>query len=188
MKEKTISSETLYTGRIISLKKDIVGVRGRKTIRELIIHPGSSVMIPVLDVKNKIILLVRQFRYAAKRIMVELPAGTIKKGEAPLECAGREITEETGFTAGKIKLVSCFMPSPGTMTEKMSLFIATGLVRSKQNLDFDEQITVMRSSLGNAVKMIFDGRIRDGKTIAGILMLKEIYGDKKLYREYLQHA
>jgi ADP-ribose pyrophosphatase len=185
MKEKTLRSEILYKGRIIGLTKDIVEVNGRKSAREIITHPGSSVTIPVLDINQKKLLLIKQYRYAVKSFMIELPAGTRKKGEGALECAKRELSEETGFIAGKIKQIACFMPSPGMMTEKMSLFIASRLVRSRQKPDFDEQITVMPATLDNAVKMVFDGSIRDGKTIAGILMLKEIYGDKKLFKKYL---
>jgi ADP-ribose pyrophosphatase len=185
MKEKTINSETLYKGRIISLAKDIVEVNGRKTTRELITHPGSAVIIPVLDTKNKKIILIKQFRYAAKTWMIELPAGTRKKQEPALKCAMREITEETGYTASTMKKVSEFMPSPGMMTEKMSLFIAAGLKKTKQALDFDEQITLKVTPLGLAIDMIFSGKIHDAKTIAGILMLEHIYRDEKLFKRYL---
>jgi ADP-ribose pyrophosphatase len=185
MKEKKIKSELLYKGRIISLTRDIVEIKGRKTVRDLITHPGSAVILPVLDVKEKTIVLIRQYRYAAKSLMLELPAGTRKRGEPAITCARREITEETGYKASKMKLLSEFMPSPGMMSEKMSLFIAAGLKKAKQALDFDEQISVMTVPLSKAVGMVFSGRIKDAKTIAGVLMLNEVYRDKKLYKKYL---
>jgi ADP-ribose pyrophosphatase len=185
MKEKTIKSELLYRGRIISLFRDIVKIKGRKTVRELITHPGSSVILPVLDVKKKIIVLIRQYRYAAKSPTLELPAGTRKRGEPALTCARREIIEETGYSAAKMKLISGFMPSPGIMSEQMSLFIAAGLIKTRQALDFDEQISVLKVTLKKAVAMVFSGKIKDAKTIAGVLMLNEVYRDKNLYKKYL---
>ncbi len=180
MKEKTIKSEILYRGKIISLFRDIVKIQGRKTVRELITHPGSAVMVPVLDVKKKVILLVKQYRYAAKGLMLELPAGTRKRGEPPISCARREIIEETGYRASKMKLIAGFMPSPGIMSERMSLFIAAGLRKTRQALDFDEQISVLKVTLKKAIAMVFSGKIKDAKTIAGVLVLNEIYRDKNI--------
>lgn len=185
MKEKTLSSETLYKGRIISLKKDIVEVNSRKTVRELITHPGSAVILPVFDVKKKKIILISQYRYAAVSRMLEFPAGTRHRGEPALQCAKREIAEETGYKAEKMKSLGSFMPSPGIMTEKMELFIATGLSRTEQHPDFDEQIETKIMFLDSAVKLVFSNKIFDLKTIAGILMLDGIYRDKKLFKRFL---
>jgi len=185
MKEKTIKKKTIYKGRRIDLIKSEIMINGRKSIREIIVHPGSAVMIPVLDVKKKTIILLRQYRYGAGKWMIELPAGTRDKGESALKCALREIVEETGYKAGSMKRLACFMPSPGMMTEKMDLFIASALTKAYLSPDFDEQIAVFTTSLDKAVKMVFSGKIIDAKTIAGVLMLKEIYSDKRLFKKYL---
>lgn len=185
MKEKTIKRKLIYKGRRIDLIKSEIMINGRKSVREIIVHPGSAVMIPVLDVKRKTIILLRQYRYAAGRWMIELPAGTRDKGESALKCARREIIEETGYKAAAMKKIAEFMPSPGMMTEKMDLYIASGLSKAYLSPDFDEQITVFTTSLEKAVKMIFSGKIIDAKTIAGVLMLKEVYADKRLFKKYL---
>ena len=185
MKEKTIKKQLIYKGRLIDLVKSEIRINGRKSVREIIVHPGSSVMIPVLDVRKKLIILIKQYRYGAGKCMIEFPAGTRNKNESALKCAAREIIEETGYKTGSMRKIAEFMPSPGMMTEKMDLYIATRLTKAYLSPDFDEQITVFVTTLDTAVKMIFSGKIIDAKTIAGILMLKEIYGDKKLFKKYL---
>jgi ADP-ribose pyrophosphatase len=100
MKEKTINRKMIYKGRRIDLIRSEVMINGRKSVREIIVHPGSAVMIPVLDVKKKTIILLRQYRYAAGQRMIEFPAGTRDKGESAYKCALREMREETGYAAG----------------------------------------------------------------------------------------
>jgi ADP-ribose pyrophosphatase len=185
MNRKLLKKQLIYKGKRIDLIRSEILINGRKSIREIIVHPGSAVMIPVLDVKKKTILLLRQYRYGAGKWMIELPAGTRDKGESALKCALREIIEETGYAAGSMKKIAGFMPSPGMMTEKMDLYIASTLTKAYLSPDFDEQIAVFTTSLDKAVKMVFSGKIIDAKTIAGILMLKEIYGDKRLFKKYL---
>lgn len=185
MKHKTLRKTTIYKGRIINLVKSDLEINGRKTVREIIVHPGSAVMIPVLDVKKRVIVLLKQYRYGAGKWMIELPAGTRNKGESAVKCAFREIIEETGYNAGKMKKITDFMPSPGMMTEVMSLFLATGITKSRISPDFDEQIKAFTLTLEKAVKKVFSGEIDDAKTIAGILMLKEIYENPKLFKKYL---
>jgi ADP-ribose pyrophosphatase len=182
---KTTNTKLIYSGRIFSLIKSDISIKGRVSVREIVVHPGSAVMIPVLDIKNKVIILIRQYRYGAGKWMVELPAGTRNKGESILKCAQRETTEETGYKAHSMKKITDFMPSPGMMTERMDLFIASHLVKSQVNPDFDEQIKVFKITLDKAVKMIFTGKICDAKTIAGILILKNVYGDTRLFKKYL---
>ena len=174
--EKCIKRKYIYKGKLVNLVKDTVKTRGKRTIRELLLHKGSAVIIPLVDVKKKKIILIRQYRYAAGKSLYELPAGTKEKNESTLECAKREVEEETGYKAERIKKVTSFYPAPGVITEKMDLFIATGLRKSKQKLEFDEQITIKTVTLHAAVKMVETGRIIDGKTIIGILLLKELLG------------
>jgi len=168
--------KNIYEGSIIKLYRDEINIKGRKFIRETIVHPGSVVIIPVLNVKAENVILIKQFRYAINKYMLELPAGTLKPDETPFACAGRELEEETGYKAGFLKKISEFYPSPGIMTEKMHLFVASSLIKSKPNPDPDEKIKIVKINLNDAIKMIFNGKIMDGKTISGILMLKSLYG------------
>jgi ADP-ribose pyrophosphatase len=185
MRGRTISKKVIYKGRRIDLIRSEILINNRKSVREIIVHPGSSVMIPVLDIPGKKIILLKQYRYGAGKWMIELPAGTRDKNEPALKCASREIIEETGFKAGSMKRLTGFMPSPGMMTEKMDLFLASRLEKDRVSPDFDEQISIFTTTLDKAVKMILSGKIEDAKTIAGLLILKEIYSDKKLFKKYL---
>jgi ADP-ribose pyrophosphatase len=118
---------------------------------------------------KKNIILLKQFRYAAEGDLWEIPAGTLEAGEKPLNCAKREIEEETGFKAKKWTFLTHFFPAPGISDEVMTLYKAEKLVPGRKNLDHDEWIEHKVVSLKNALKMIKNGQIRDGKTIAGLL-------------------
>ena len=182
---KVLSSRTVYKGRIFRLDKDIIEMNGRKITREIIHHPGSSLMIPVLDVRSKKIVLIEQYRYAAGGNIFEFPAGTLDRGETHRKCAARELIEETGFKAGKLTQVSRFYLAPGTMTEVMAMFMCLRLEMTKQNLMPDEKIKNHITTLDRAVKMVFSGAIKDAKTIAAVMILSSIYADKKLFKKYL---
>ncbi len=182
---KVLSSKTVYKGRIFRLDKDIIEMNGIKITREIIHHPGSSLMIPVLNVKTKKIVLIEQYRYAAGGNIFEFPAGTVDKGETHKECAARELIEETGYKAGKVMEVSRFYLAPGTMTEVMAMFICLDLEKKGQNLMPDEKIKNKITTLDKAVKMVFSGRIKDAKTIAAVMTLKYIYQDKKLFKKFM---
>ena len=168
----SIKRKKIYSGRIIKLYKDIIHIKNKNLIREVIDHPGSVVIIPLLNKKNNEIILIKQFRYAINKNIFELPAGTLKKNETPYACAKRELEEETGYKAKKIKKITEFYPSPGIMTEKMHLFVAYDLSQTTQKPDIDEKIKVVKLKLKDALKMIFKGKIKDAKTIAGLLILK----------------
>ena len=135
--------------------------------RELVDHPGAVVIVPFVDKDH--LLLLRQFRYAAKGDLWEIPAGTLEKGESTLACARRELEEETGFRAGKWKLLTRFFPAPGISNERMTLYRAERLSPGKKCLDHDEWIEHEVVSLRKALQMARQGRIRDGKTLIGIL-------------------
>ncbi|MCX7697882.1 MAG: NUDIX hydrolase [Candidatus Goldbacteria bacterium] len=162
----------IYDGRIIKLYKDTININNRTFIRDIIVHPGSVVLIPLLNKKTKEIILIKQFRYAIGKYIFELPAGTLEKNENPLSCARRELKEETGYIAKKIKKITEIYPSPGIMTEKMHIFIATDLIKSQQELDIDENISIKKIKLDEAIRMIKKGKITDAKTIVGLLLLK----------------
>lgn len=167
---KLVQSTTLYKGHIIQLVKDrfILDVAKNKVVtRELVIHPGAVVVLPFVDKKN--ILLLKQFRYACKGDLWEIPAGTLEKNEKELTCAKRELEEETGFKAKRWRFLTRFYPAPGISNEVMSLFQAEDLVLGAKNLDHDEWIEHHIFPLKEALRMVKNGKIQDGKTIAGIL-------------------
>ena len=169
-----IKRNKIYDGRIIKFYNDKINIQNKILTRELVVHPGSVVIIPVLDEKTNEIILIKQFRYTINKTIIELPAGTLEKNENPLSCAKRELLEETGYKTKFLKKIAEFYPSPGIMTEKMHLFIARNLIKSKQNFDIDEKIKVIFVNLNKAIKMILKGQIKDAKTIAGLLLYKNL--------------
>jgi ADP-ribose pyrophosphatase len=152
------------------LKVDrIIEPGGVRAEREVVHHAGSVVILAHSD--NDRIVLVRQYRYPAKQYLWELIAGGIEPGERPLAAARRELLEETGYRAGKFHLLFDFFPSPGILTEKMFLVEATELARSKAQPDPDERIKVGHFTSVQVMKMIKSRRIRDAKTLVGLLWL-----------------
>ena len=116
------------------------------------------------------LLLIRNHRYSVGQKLIELPAGTLEKGEDPMNCAGRELLEETGYLAGRLTRMASFYASPGILTEKMHLFAAYDLTHQGQALEAGEEIEVLPTTLADAIEMIRAGQIEDSKTIAGVLM------------------
>ncbi len=166
---KTLSSELVYGGRVISLIKDTVLLpSGGKTIREKVIHRGSVGILPVL--KNGSFVLVEQFRYVVNSTLLEIPAGTIEEGEKPEECAARELLEETGYHAKHLDLLSSFYLSPGYSGEICWLFKASGLKVGEAKLMPDEAIKVKKIRAAKALELIKSGVIKDAKTICAILL------------------
>lgn len=140
---------------------------GLKLHRDLIIHHGISVMIPMIDKSHMI--LIRQYRYGADGYLWELPAGTISKGETPLHCAKREIQEEIGYKAKKWEKITYAYASPGFNTEKIHSFVARDLAKVEQCLERDEILTPKVFSLKEVKKMIKDKKIKDAKTLIPLL-------------------
>lgn len=175
MEEKTISSRRIYDGRVIKL--DVLDVElpdGQNSKREIVKHPGAVAIVALDDQRN--ILMVRQWRMAAGRAMLEIPAGTLDPGEEPLVCADRELQEETGLRAGKLEPLGAFFVAPGYTTEKIHLFLATGLTESRLPMDDDEFIELVRIPLEEAVRRVVAGEIEDGKTITGVLRAARLHG------------
>lgn len=172
MIEKPLRSERLYDGRVIKLDRVEVELgSGRQSVREIVRHPGA-VAIAALDPAGDV-LLVRQFRLAAERVMLEIPAGTLEVGEEPRACAERELQEETGYRPGTLEAIGGFFVAPGYTTEYIHLFIATDLSESRLAMDDDEVIEVDHVPLAEALAMIERGDIQDGKTIVGLLRLRD---------------
>lgn len=167
---RLIESNLIYQGHVIRLVKDrfVLNVAKNKVVtRELVDHPGAVVIIPYVDKKH--ILILKQFRYAAKGDLWEIPAGTREKNEKEIVCAKRELEEETGFKARRWKLLTRFFPAPGISNELMTLYRAEALIQGRKNLDHDEWIEPRVVSVKQALRMIQKGQIRDAKSIAGIL-------------------
>ena len=167
-----ISSRREYTGRIVSLDVDTVrfpnGVTGEL---EMIRHPGASAVVPLLEVPGRpaTVLLIKQYRYAAEGFLYEVPAGRLDAGETPEHCAHRELTEETGYTAGRIVPLTSIYTTPGFTDEFIHIFLATDLKPGKTAHEADEVLEVEQVLMTDALRMIETGEIKDGKTISSLL-------------------
>ena len=168
--EPVLSSEIVYNGKIVKLaRKQIRMNNGKTTVREVIEHPGSVAIVPLLD--DRRIVLIRQFRLATGSFIWEIPAGTLEKDESPEACAKRELEEETGFQCGSLDpLFNCYL-APGYSTELMHLYLARDLKKTTQHIEEDEIITIHEVSPNEALQMIGRGDIRDSKTIGAISFL-----------------
>lgn len=165
---RLLSSKTSFTGRVFQVKTDRIVEPGNiRATREVVEHPGSVVVLPVLP--NGRVILVRQFRYPARQSLWELVAGSMEPGESVIRAARRELLEETGYRARSITPVLSFYSSPGFLTERMHLVEARGLTFSEANPEADEHIEVREFSTGQIRKLLQEKRIKDGKTLVGLL-------------------
>ena len=177
--EKKLSSEKVFDGVLLHVRKDEVELpNGHKAVREWIEHPGASAIIPLLP--DNQIILVRQFRYPVGQVTLEVPAGKLdKKGEDPIICAERELSEETGYTAGKIWKLTTIATTVGFSDEVIHLYAATDLTKGMQHPDEDEFINVVKVPLTAALQMVETGKIIDAKSIISILLLAQQVFHKK---------
>lgn len=174
MIEKTISSKRIHEGKVLNLRVDKVLLPNDKTsLREIVEHNGAVAIVAVTD-ENKI-LMVRQYRKAVEKVLIEIPAGKLEKGEAPYDCAERELIEETGFRAHQLDEVMEIITSPGFCTEKIHLFVARDLTIDYLENDEDEFIDIITMNLDEALEKIVSGEIVDSKTIIGLLYYKMYY-------------
>lgn len=170
-REPTISSQRIYEGRVLNLRVDTVRLpSGRTTEREIVEHGGCVAIVALDDEDN--VLLVRQFRKAVDRDLLEIPAGGIEPREDPAACVQRELGEETGYMAGRIERVGGFYSSPGFCTEYMHLYLAHDLTPSPLAPEEDESIEVVKVPFAEAIQMIGRGEICDAKSIAGLLVVQ----------------
>ena len=169
--EKTVESQVIYQGKILSLRlDDVILPNGKNSKREVVEHAGAVTVVAVTN--DQKVLMVRQYRYPVGEVLLELPAGGLNKGEAPLRCAMRELKEETGWEAADWQELTSFYTTPGFTNEKMYLFLAKNLTYIGQDLDEDEFIQVVSVPLDATPNMILRGEIRDAKSIVGILLSK----------------
>ncbi len=169
--EKTISSEMIYEGRILNLRRDKVHVRDNKTsYREIVEHNGGVALAAVTP-EGKMVM-VRQYRKAAEKAVLEVPAGKIEKDEDHRLTAERELKEETGYSAGRMEYITSFYSSIGYSTEVIYLYYAAELTPGETNFDDNESIEILEYPLEDLKKMVFSGEIEDAKTIAAILLVE----------------
>lgn len=167
-KVRVKKTEWVYHGTVFSVRRDVViEPGGIEATREIVHHTGSVVLLPVFE--DGRILLVRQFRYAAKQFLWELVAGRIEPGERPLAAARRELIEETGYTARRFRRLLSFYPTPGFVGEVMHLYEVSGLRAGDARPEADEAITTRRFSLRQLLSMIRRGTLCDAKSIVGTL-------------------
>jgi ADP-ribose pyrophosphatase len=175
---KIVSSELLLRGRVWEIRRDqLVEPSGIKVIRDVIVHPGSVVVLPVFP--DGRILLIRQYRYAAGQYLWELVAGHKEPNESFVKGAHRELHEEAGYAARRMKHLLDIYPSPGLLSERMEIFLAEGLTKVKANPEDDEKITSRILTLNEAMRWIRTGKIIDSKAISGILFYANFIARKK---------
>jgi len=160
---------TLYQGRVFNLVRENVTLdNGVITDMEFVEHPGATAIIPMLN-ESRIILL-KQYRHALRKYIWEIPAGTIDPQESVINCAKRELIEETGYSAGQWRKLGEMTPVPGYSDERIHIYLATDLQPAEQNLDRDEIINVHEIEINEAMGMVKAGKIQDAKSITGLFL------------------
>ena len=168
MKPEILSSDPVYKGKVFDIRIDEIRDGDVEYKREIVVHKGSAVIIPIFE--DGTVALVRQYRHAAGKHLLEICAGTLNPGEDPELGAIRELEEEIGVTAAKLEKLTEFYVSPGFLTEKMHVYLATGLTETLQNLEEDELLTIERHSFPTLLEMIENGEIEDAKTMVGVML------------------
>lgn len=167
---KILSQRVVYKGKVIEVREDrVIDPSGLEYSREIVAHPGA-VCIVAYPAPDKVIL-IRQYRHATGQELLEIPAGTLHANENPIDCAVRELEEETGYRAARMIERARFWTTPGFTSEFMYLYEASELVKTQTNLDEDEVIEVDIVPCLEALRMVDDGRIQDAKTILGLLRI-----------------
>lgn len=165
--EKTKKENLIYNGRVVKLYvDDVTCPNGQETKREIIKHNGGAGILAIDNNNN--VLLVKQFRYAYKETIYEIPAGKLEKGENPYDAAIRELEEETGYKTDKLTHLGDIYPSVGYTNEIIHIYLANNLLPSIQHLDFDESLDVIKMPFDEFVHKIKTNEIKDAKTIAAL--------------------
>ena len=177
-----VGSEEMFRGRIFDVTIDTVREGDQTYQREVVHHPGSAVIVPAFE--DGTVALVCQYRHPAVRYLLEVPAGTLNRGERPEEGAARELEEELGFVAGSLEKLTEFYVSPGFCEEKMWIYLATEMTETRQQLEEDEIVDVVRLPFSQALEMISAGEIEDAKTIIGLMLAAPRMGPAMMEVEY----
>ena len=170
--EKQLESKTVYEGLIVNVKSDIAQLQnGERVVREVVEHPGGVGIVPLT--KDNKVLMVRQYRYPMAEELLEIPAGKLDDGENPFDCAVRELSEETGCTAGRYIDLGASYPSPGFCKEKLYIYLALDLQHGEMHLDENELLSVEAVAIDELIEKIMANELPDGKTIIGIMKAKK---------------
>ena len=173
--EKQITAETVYEGIIVNVRRDIAELQNCSRVqREVIEHPGGVGIVPVT--KDNKVLMVRQFRYPMEEEILEIPAGKLDPGETPLGCAIRELSEETGCTAGRYVYLGASYPSPGFCTEIIHIYLALDLRSGEMHPDENELLSVEPVAIDELIGKIMANELPDSKSIIGIMKAKKYLG------------
>jgi len=172
MNFKVKNSDIIFSGKVFDLKVDqIVYDSGNEGIREVAMHPGGAVVIPIKN--NGKIIMVKQFRYPFQKFLLELPAGKLEKNENPKHCAIRELEEETGYKSDDVKKLGSIYTTPGFCSEELHIFLAKNLIAGPHNREEGEfGMEVFEFTTTEIEEKIRKGEIVDSKTICGIYMMK----------------
>ena len=183
LREIPLSEETVFKGRLIDVSHMQVQLpNGKTSSREIVHHHGGVGVVPVDDHGN--VTLVRQYRAALGALMLEIPAGKLEsKEEDPLLAAIRELEEETGLRAAQMAFLTAAVPTPGYCTERLFLYLATGLSQHSAHLDADEFLDVVHMPLSEAIDRVMSGELTDAKTVIGLLMAKELLLSRESHRK-----
>ena len=173
-KPEVISTEEIYKGKVFDLYEAEIRDGDVRYKREIVFHKGSCVIVPVFA--DKTVALVRQYRHAAGEYLLEIPAGTLNKDEDPKIGAMRELEEEIGVTSDNIEKLTEFFVSPGFLTEKMHVYLATDLIETEQKLEEDEILMIKRIGFPEAFEKIRNGEIQDAKTMVGLILAGQKFG------------
>jgi ADP-ribose pyrophosphatase len=169
MKAKVNSQAVIHEARVFKLVRENVTLPNGITLdMDIIRHPGAAAIVPLKN--NTTVILLRQYRHAIAETIWEVPAGTLHGNESPLECAKRELEEETGFRADKWEKLGVIAPLPAYSDERIHVYLTMELTPSRQNLDQDEILEVQEVTLGDALEMISNGQIKDSKTISSLFL------------------
>ena len=172
MNSRLVDRQVLYSGKKIRLElhhlESTVEDDATRHVREVVIHPGAVCILPITA--DDQVILIRNFRYPIGQYLLEVPAGTLEKNEDPINCAGRELLEETGYLAGRMKPIGNFFTSPGILSEKMYAYAAYDLEQQQQALEEGEEIELQPTPYADVMRMLERGEIHDGKTIATLLL------------------
>ncbi len=174
LREIPISSESIYDGKILRVQKwQVTCPNGVRAEREIVLHNGAAAIVPLFE--DGTTLLVRQHRVAIDRVTLEIPAGKLDSAsEDPLDCAVRELREETGLSAARMTHMTTIFTTPGFCTERIAIFLAQDLIKGDTHPDEDEFLSLVHMPLDEAVDLVLRGEICDGKTIVGLLMAKSL--------------
>jgi len=171
--ENTISSEMIYEGKILNLRRDKVTIKnGGTSYREIVEHNGGVIILGITD-EGKI-PMIRQYRKPAEQVMFELPAGKLEKGEDPAKAAIREFKEETGYTAGNLRFITAFYPTVGYSEEVLHIFFADDLTAGDTAFDENESIEIEEYLPETLYELIDAGDINDGKTLIALLLYRNL--------------